>query len=46
LRGIVRAHPELCELARLRRSAQALELPEPGVSRWRAAVELAVQEWG
>ncbi|MFC8383851.1 aminodeoxychorismate lyase [Nocardia sp. NPDC057272] len=33
-------------LARLRRSAQALELPEPGLSRWRAAVELAVKEWG
>lgn len=33
-------------LARLRRSAQALELPEPGLSKWRAAVELACKEWG
>ncbi|APE33065.1 4-amino-4-deoxychorismate lyase [Nocardia mangyaensis] len=33
-------------LARLRRSAQALELPEPELSKWRAAVERAVKEWG
>ncbi|MET9210547.1 MULTISPECIES: aminodeoxychorismate lyase [unclassified Nocardia] len=33
-------------LARLRRSAQALDLPEPGLSKWRAAVEVAVKEWG
>lgn len=33
-------------LARLRRSAQALELPEPELSKWRSAVELAVKEWG
>ncbi|MFC9968257.1 aminodeoxychorismate lyase [Nocardia ignorata] len=33
-------------LARLRRSAQALELPEPGLAKWRSAVELAVKEWG
>ncbi|WP_336086459.1 aminodeoxychorismate lyase [Nocardia sp. SSK8] len=33
-------------LARLRRSAQALELPEPGLTKWRSAVKLAVKEWG
>ncbi|MGS2808401.1 aminodeoxychorismate lyase [Nocardia sp. MW-W600-9] len=33
-------------LARLRRSAQALDLPEPGLSKWRSAVEVAVKEWG
>ncbi|UGT53180.1 aminodeoxychorismate lyase [Nocardia asteroides] len=33
-------------LARLRRSAQALDLPEPGLSKWRAAVEVACKEWG
>ncbi|MFC4124513.1 aminodeoxychorismate lyase [Nocardia rhizosphaerae] len=33
-------------LARLRRSAQALDLPEPGLSKWRSAVEAACKEWG
>ncbi|ONM49625.1 aminodeoxychorismate lyase [Nocardia donostiensis] len=33
-------------LARLRRSAQALDLPEPELGRWRNAVEQAAQEWG
>jgi len=33
-------------LGRLRRSAQALDLPEPELSRWRAAVEIAAKEWG
>ncbi|MFB7877722.1 aminodeoxychorismate lyase [Nocardia sp. NPDC056064] len=33
-------------LARLRRSAQALELPDPGLTKWRSAVKLAVKEWG
>ncbi|GGK59018.1 4-amino-4-deoxychorismate lyase [Nocardia camponoti] len=33
-------------LARLRRSAQALELPEPELGKWRSAVERAVKEWG
>ncbi|WP_040833210.1 aminodeoxychorismate lyase [Nocardia brevicatena] len=33
-------------LARLRRSAQALDLPEPEIARWRAVVERAVKEWG
>ncbi|MFF0493005.1 aminodeoxychorismate lyase [Nocardia sp. NPDC003482] len=33
-------------LARLRRSAEALDLPEPDLGRWRGAVEAAVKEWG
>ncbi|QIS17482.1 aminodeoxychorismate lyase [Nocardia terpenica] len=33
-------------LARLRRSAEALELPEPDTGQWRSAVETAVKEWG
>jgi 4-amino-4-deoxychorismate lyase len=33
-------------LARLRRSAQALDLPEPDLGQWRAAVEIAAKEWG
>lgn len=33
-------------LARLRRSAAALELPEPDLDDWRIAVGLALDEWG
>ncbi len=33
-------------LGRLRRSAQALELPEPELGRWRTAIEAAAKEWG
>ncbi|MFE7796526.1 aminodeoxychorismate lyase [Nocardia sp. NPDC057440] len=33
-------------LGRLRRSAQALDLPEPELGRWREAVEQAAKEWG
>lgn len=33
-------------LARLRRSAEALDLPEPDLSRWRGAMETAAKEWG
>ena len=33
-------------LARLAASAQALALPEPDPEEWRAAVDLAVGEWG
>ncbi|MBU3061209.1 aminodeoxychorismate lyase [Nocardia sp. NEAU-G5] len=33
-------------LARLRRSAQALDLPEPNLARWRSAIEIAAKEWG
>ncbi|WP_019931452.1 aminodeoxychorismate lyase [Nocardia sp. BMG111209] len=33
-------------LARLRRSAEALDLPEPDLGRWRRAVEIAAKEWG
>ncbi|WP_227984570.1 aminodeoxychorismate lyase [Nocardia spumae] len=33
-------------LARLRRSAQALDLPDPDVGQWRTAVEAAAKEWG
>ncbi|MFI5780201.1 aminodeoxychorismate lyase [Nocardia sp. NPDC051570] len=33
-------------LARLRRSAEALELPVPDPGRWRTAVEAAAKEWG
>lgn len=33
-------------LGRLRRSTQALDLPEPELSRWREAVEQAAKEWG
>ena len=33
-------------LARLRRSAEALDLPEPDAGQWRTAVEAAAKEWG
>ncbi|MBF6211793.1 aminodeoxychorismate lyase [Nocardia puris] len=33
-------------LGRLRRSAQALDLPEPETGKWREAVEIAAKEWG
>ncbi|MBF6179356.1 aminodeoxychorismate lyase [Nocardia otitidiscaviarum] len=33
-------------LARLRRSAEALELPPPDLDAWRAAVQKAAKEWG
>jgi 4-amino-4-deoxychorismate lyase len=33
-------------LERLRRNAEALELPEPDRNEWRAAVDEAVQQWG
>ncbi|MEV5838056.1 aminodeoxychorismate lyase [Nocardia sp. NPDC052112] len=33
-------------LGRLRRSAQALDLPEPELAKWRDAVETATKEWG
>ncbi|MGQ4616795.1 aminodeoxychorismate lyase [Nocardia sp. R7R-8] len=33
-------------LGRLRRSAQALDLPEPELGKWREAVETAAKEWG
>lgn len=33
-------------LARLRRSAAALDLPEPDLDDWRIAVGLALDEWG
>ncbi|MFF0611893.1 aminodeoxychorismate lyase [Nocardia tengchongensis] len=33
-------------LARLRRSAEALDLPAPELEAWRFAVELAAEEWG
>lgn len=33
-------------LARLRRSAQALDLPEPEIADWRGAIEQATKEWG
>ncbi|WP_329415328.1 aminodeoxychorismate lyase [Nocardia vinacea] len=33
-------------LGRLRRSAQALDLPEPELGKWRDAVEAATKEWG
>ncbi|WP_227998304.1 aminodeoxychorismate lyase [Nocardia australiensis] len=33
-------------LGRLRRSAEALDLPEPELGRWRAAIEQAAKEWG
>ncbi|RJO78749.1 aminodeoxychorismate lyase [Nocardia panacis] len=33
-------------LGRLRRSAQALDLPDPELGRWRAAVERAAEQWG
>ncbi|WP_433681239.1 aminodeoxychorismate lyase [Nocardia sp. CA-119907] len=33
-------------LGRLRRSAQALDLPEPELGRWRDAIETATKEWG
>ncbi|MGW0248123.1 aminodeoxychorismate lyase [Nocardia goodfellowii] len=33
-------------LGRLRHSAQALDLPEPELARWREAVETAAKEWG
>ncbi|MFE3188999.1 aminodeoxychorismate lyase [Nocardia sp. NPDC059240] len=33
-------------LARLRRSAEALDLPAPDLEAWRFAVEMAAEEWG
>lgn len=33
-------------LARLRRSAEALELPAPDLDAWRTAVQTAAKEWG
>ncbi|MEV0250371.1 aminodeoxychorismate lyase [Nocardia sp. NPDC050712] len=33
-------------LGRLRHSAQALDLPEPELGRWREAIEIAAKEWG
>jgi len=33
-------------LARLRRSAQALDLSEPDLAQWRSAIEIAAKEWG
>ncbi|NNH75620.1 aminodeoxychorismate lyase [Nocardia uniformis] len=33
-------------LARLRRSAEALELPAPDLDAWRTAVQKAAKEWG
>lgn len=33
-------------LARLRRSAEALELPDPDVAQWRTAADAAAKEWG
>lgn len=33
-------------LARLRRSAQALDLPDPDLAQWRSAIEIAAKEWG
>lgn len=33
-------------LGRLRRSAEALELPEPDLDEWRSAVEEAAKAWG
>ncbi|WP_028476205.1 aminodeoxychorismate lyase [Nocardia sp. CNY236] len=33
-------------LGRLRRSTQALDLPEPELGKWREAVETAAKEWG
>ncbi|MFI6870441.1 aminodeoxychorismate lyase [Nocardia sp. NPDC050406] len=33
-------------LARLRRSAEALELPAPDLDAWRSAVQTAAKEWG
>lgn len=33
-------------LARLRRSAAAVNLPEPDLGLWRSAVDIAVQAWG
>ncbi|MGY4098503.1 aminodeoxychorismate lyase [Nocardia sp. R16R-3T] len=33
-------------LGRLRRSAQALDLPEPELGKWRDAIETATKEWG
>ncbi|AYF73333.1 aminodeoxychorismate lyase [Nocardia yunnanensis] len=33
-------------LARLRRSAESLELPAPDLEAWRFAVEMAAEEWG
>ncbi|MFR9750792.1 aminodeoxychorismate lyase [Nocardia sp. 004] len=33
-------------LGRLRRSAQALDMPEPELGKWRVAVETAVRAWG
>jgi 4-amino-4-deoxychorismate lyase len=33
-------------LARLRRSAEALDLPDPDLGQWRNAAETAAKEWG
>ncbi|MFH5228463.1 aminodeoxychorismate lyase [Antrihabitans spumae] len=33
-------------LSRLQRSAEALDLPEPDVVKWRNAAELAAKQWG
>ncbi|MBF6355950.1 aminodeoxychorismate lyase [Nocardia higoensis] len=33
-------------LGRLRRSSQALDLPEPELAKWREAAQLAAKEWG
>ncbi|MEU6581961.1 aminodeoxychorismate lyase [Nocardia sp. NPDC046763] len=45
VRGGVPGALEL-HLARLRRSAEALELPVPDLEAWRFAVELAAEQWG
>ncbi|WP_433564390.1 aminodeoxychorismate lyase [Nocardia sp. CA-151230] len=45
VRGGVPCALEL-HLARLRRSAAALELPVPDLEAWRFAVELAAEQWG
>jgi 4-amino-4-deoxychorismate lyase len=33
-------------LGRLRRSAEALDLPDPDIGQWRTAAETAAKEWG
>ncbi|MTE11285.1 aminodeoxychorismate lyase [Nocardia aurantiaca] len=45
VRGGVPCALEL-HLARLRRSAEALELPAPDLDAWRFAVESAAEQWG
>ncbi|MET8422838.1 aminodeoxychorismate lyase [Nocardia sp. NPDC004860] len=45
VRGGVPGALEL-HLARLRRSAEALDLPAPDLEAWRFAVELATEQWG